>query len=89
MSGTPARPRAHIARRLQASVGALTKSTTDRMEREMPWFRDLSAEDRSWIAMIVQAGITSFVTWYRAPGRRRRRSRPRSSARHPAHSPAL
>ncbi len=67
MSGTPTRPRAQIARRLQRSVGALTNSTTSRMEREMPWYRELSAEDRSWIAMIVQAGITSFVTWYREP----------------------
>lgn len=70
MSGTPARTRIQIARRLQRSVGALTQSTTARMEREMPWFRDLSAQDRSWITMIVQAGITSFVTWYRDPEER-------------------
>jgi len=67
MSGIPARSRARIARRLQKSVGTLTRSTTARMEREMPWFRDLSAEDRSWINMIVQAGINAFVTWYRDP----------------------
>ena len=33
----------------------------------MPWFRQLSAEDRSWIGLIVQAGINAFVTWYRDP----------------------
>lgn len=33
----------------------------------MPWFRQLSAEDRSWIGLIVQAGISAFVTWYRDP----------------------
>ncbi|CAN5208686.1 fatty acid biosynthesis transcriptional regulator FasR [soil metagenome] len=65
MSGTPARTRARIARRLQGSVGALSNATTARMEQEMPWFRDLSAQDRSWINMIVQAGINAFVTWYR------------------------
>ena len=32
----------------------------------MPWFRDLSAQDRSWVSMIVQAGIRGFVDWYRA-----------------------
>jgi len=33
----------------------------------MPWFRSLSAEDRSWIGLILQAGIKAFVTWYRDP----------------------
>jgi sugar diacid utilization regulator len=37
------------------------------MERDMPWFRQLSAEDRSWIGLILQAGINAFVTWYRDP----------------------
>ena len=35
-----------------------------RMDDEMPWFRDLSAEDRSWVSLIVQAGIKSFIDWY-------------------------
>lgn len=59
--------RAQIARRLQKSVGDLTASTLDRMDKDMPWFRQLSAQDRSWIGMIVQAGISAFVTWYREP----------------------
>jgi hypothetical protein len=39
-----------------------------RMETEMTWFRDLSAEDRSWVGLIVQAGIRGFVDWYRHEG---------------------
>ncbi len=35
-----------------------------RMEGEMPWFRELSAEERSWVAQIVQAGVRAFVDWY-------------------------
>ena len=31
----------------------------------MPWFRELSAQDRSWVGLIVQAGIRGFVDWYR------------------------
>ncbi len=31
----------------------------------MPWFRELSAEERPGSAMIVQAGIPAFVDWYR------------------------
>lgn len=34
------------------------------MATDLPWFRDLSAEDRSWVGMIVQAGIQGFVVWY-------------------------
>jgi sugar diacid utilization regulator len=56
-----------IARRLQQSVGPLTASAMTRMERDMPWFAKLSAEDRSWIGLIVQAGIKAFVTWYERP----------------------
>lgn len=46
----------------------MTTAALARMERDMPWFRQLSAEDRSWIGLIVQAGINAFVTWYREPG---------------------
>jgi len=37
-----------------------------RMETDMPWFRELSAQDRSWVGLIVQAGIKSFLDWYRS-----------------------
>ena len=36
-----------------------------RMEQDMPWFRELSAEERSWVGLIVQAGIRGFVDWFR------------------------
>jgi hypothetical protein len=61
------RTRIRLARRLQGSVGTLTTATTTRMERDMAWFRELSAEERSWIGMIVQAGVNAFITWYKDP----------------------
>jgi hypothetical protein len=67
MSAPRRRSRAQIARRLEKAGGAMTTAALTRMERDMPWFRQLSAEDRSWIGLIVQAGIGSFVTWYRDP----------------------
>jgi sugar diacid utilization regulator len=67
MSGSTEPDREKIARRLQRSAGALTTSTVARMEHDMPWFRRLPAEDRSWIGVIVQAGINAFVAWYREP----------------------
>jgi sugar diacid utilization regulator len=32
---------------------------------DMPWFADLSAESRSWVGQILQAGIQGFVDWFR------------------------
>ena len=34
------------------------------METDLPWFRELSADDRSWVGLIVQAGVKGFVDWY-------------------------
>lgn len=35
------------------------------MEQDLTWFRNLSADERSWVGQIVQAGIRAFVDWYR------------------------
>src|SRR3954454_21038478 len=64
---SPESVREAIANRLQRSVGSLSTATVTRMERDMPWFRNLSAEDRSWIGLIVQAGIRAYVAWYEEP----------------------
>jgi DNA-binding PucR family transcriptional regulator len=57
-------PRARAATALRRSTGALSTTAMARMETDMPWFRGLSAEDRSWVGLIVQAGIKGFVDWY-------------------------
>ncbi|MCD4527239.1 CdaR family transcriptional regulator [Nocardioides sp. cx-173] len=57
-------PRARAATALRRSTGALSTAAVARMEADMPWFRELSAEDRSWVALIIQAGIKGFVDWY-------------------------
>ncbi|MFZ2501508.1 MAG: PucR family transcriptional regulator, partial [Nocardioides sp.] len=51
---------------LQRAVGTLSTTAMTRMDTEMPWFRELSAEERSWVGLIVQAGIRGFVGWYRS-----------------------
>ncbi len=58
----PSRRRAAAA--LRSSSGALSTAATGRMSTDLPWFDDLSAEDRSWVGLIVQAGIRGFVDWY-------------------------
>ncbi|MBB3044070.1 helix-turn-helix domain-containing protein [Nocardioides sp. LMS-CY] len=60
-----ASPHERAAEALQRATGALATAATARMDQDMAWFRSLSAEDRSWVSMIVQAGIRGFVDWYR------------------------
>jgi sugar diacid utilization regulator len=35
------------------------------MLTDMPWFAELTAESRSWVGQILQAGIKGFVDWFR------------------------
>ena len=57
--------RERVADALARSTGSLSRAAMARMESDMAWFRDLSAEDRSWVGLIVQSGIKGFVDWYR------------------------
>lgn len=70
---TPGEPsRSQVSRRLTRARGTLSSAALTRMERDMPWIRQLTAEERSWIGLIIQAGIKSFIDWYRhdqAPSR--------------------
>jgi len=52
------------ARALRRATGVLSSAATARMEQELTWFSGLSAQDRSWVGLIVQAGIRDFVDWY-------------------------
>ena len=65
MSAAPSAPREEASTQLLREVGTLSNAAMARMESEKGWFADLSAEDRSWVGMIVQAGIRGFVAWYR------------------------
>jgi hypothetical protein len=67
MTMARARSRSQIARQMQRAVGDLTKVSLARMERDMPWFAGLTAEQRAWIGMILQAGYNSFIAWFRTP----------------------
>jgi DNA-binding PucR family transcriptional regulator len=60
--------RASVVNRLKNAVGDVSQAALTRMDRDLPWFRQLSAEDRSWIGLIVQAGTNAFINWYRDPG---------------------
>ena len=42
------------------ATGELTTAATKRMEETLPWFRQLTAEQRSWVGLVAQAGIAAF-----------------------------
>jgi hypothetical protein len=71
---------ARAADALQRATGALSTAAAARMEQDLPWFSELSAEDRSWVGVIVQSGIRGFVDWYRQTSGRSDRSDPHSGA---------
>ena len=64
MSPRAVDPRHRVAEELRRSIGGLSTAATSRMAADLPWFRELSAEDRSWVGMILQAGIRGFVDWF-------------------------
>src|ERR687890_54251 len=65
--GVRATARRRIAKRLDRAAAELSNAAVARMEQEMAWFRQASAEDRAWIGVVVQAGVREFVSWFRHP----------------------
>jgi DNA-binding PucR family transcriptional regulator len=58
-------------RRIERATGALGTAAITAMEKRLPWFRNLSAENRSWLGLVAQAGIAAFLDWIRHPQRNR------------------
>jgi hypothetical protein len=52
---------------IERSAAPLSKAANKHMETHYDWYRDLSAEDRSWVGLVAQAGIAAFIAWYRDP----------------------
>src|SRR5438132_4106856 len=67
------RPRVHAetVRRIERATGALRTAAITAMDERLPWFRNLSAENRSWLGLVAQAGIAAFLDWIRHPERNR------------------
>ena len=54
-------------RRIEQSSGTLATRSVARMDAQLAWFRRLPADQRSWVTLVAQAGIASFVEWLRSP----------------------
>src|SRR5579864_1998940 len=71
--GTAATPRVHpeTVARIERSMGALGTAAIAAMDERLPWFRKMTAENRSWLGLVAQAGIASFADWLKHPERMR------------------
>lgn len=58
------RARAAIAKRLAASAGQMTNDALAEMVQRSPWISALEPEYRSWINLIVRAGVDGFIAWF-------------------------
>lgn len=57
-----------LLRRLRGGTDLLTTAALKRLDDDLPWYRALTAEDRSWIGLVVQSGIKNFIAWYESEG---------------------
>jgi DNA-binding PucR family transcriptional regulator len=67
MAASAARDQAHTLRRLHDGSGLLAAAALRKLDDTLPWYRALPAEDRSWVGLVVQAGISSFIAWFADP----------------------
>jgi len=70
-TGMRARVHPETLRRLERSMGALGTAAIAAMDERLPWFRKMSAENRSWLGLVAQAGIAAFADWLKHPERSR------------------
>jgi DNA-binding PucR family transcriptional regulator len=56
-------PHARTVRRVSRATGTLATAALDRMQAELAWYRNAPPDQRSWIGLILQAGLAGFVAW--------------------------
>lgn len=53
--------------KLRSNIGHLSTMTLKELDSTLPWYRKLSAAERSALGMVAQNGIAAFVSWYQHP----------------------
>ena len=56
-----------MLRRITRYSGTLSTDAVRALEAELPFFADLSADQRAEIQLIIQSAVRDFVTWVRTP----------------------
>jgi len=59
--------REEAIRRIEQAAGSIASRSVARMDDQLSWFRKLPASQRSWVSLVAQTGIASFVEWLRSP----------------------
>lgn len=52
---------------LRSGTSTLAAAAAQRMEADLPWFAELSAQDRSWLGLVAQESIARFIVWLEDP----------------------
>ncbi|TDD85778.1 PucR family transcriptional regulator [Actinomadura rubrisoli] len=63
--------REQTTQRLEKAMGSFGTAALSSMEEQLPWFRRMPADQRSWIGLVAQAGIAAFVEWFKSDERTR------------------
>lgn len=48
---------------LRQAAAAMSSSALQRLDERLGWYRGLDPQHRSWVGLVAQTGIQSFVTW--------------------------
>lgn len=69
-SPAPAAPgvSASTLRKVERAAGGLATRSVALMDDRLPWFRSLQPEQRSWVTLVAQAGISGYVAWAHGTG---------------------
>ncbi|MGI8678280.1 MAG: PucR family transcriptional regulator [Jatrophihabitans sp.] len=59
--------RDETVRRIEQATGRLATQSVARMDEQLVWFRELPSDQRSWVTLVAQAGLQSYVDWLRTP----------------------
>lgn len=68
-AGETTTPSVEALRRVRDGSGFLSAAALRRLDEDLDWYRALPAEDRSWVGLVAQSGITAFITWFADPSR--------------------
>lgn len=49
--------------------GLLISAALKKLDEALPWYRALPKEDRTWVGLVAETGINSFISWYVEPER--------------------
>jgi len=53
--------------RVERAAGGMATRSVALMDERLPWFRTLPPDQRSWVTLVAQAGITGYVSWALRP----------------------